>query len=140
MMGNVAFEVYFTKFTSIILSFMAKSSPMLTLGLNLNFESFNITTAFHYGFEDAFKFFVSASLKLGDLGREKKKILIRSMYSKAMELVSQNDYEAARVILIELLAKQPRHELAIASLHDVEASLKLMREYNKIIGNENVLE
>ncbi|MCG8571848.1 MAG: UPF0164 family protein [Spirochaetes bacterium] len=137
---STGFEVYYTKFTSLIMGVKISSSPALSVGLHFNFDSFTITANYNWGLDDYSKFNVSASLKLGDFGRQRRKEELRKKLANAQRLISLNQYEAAKVLLEEILKVQPRHEIARGNLKYVNNFIILMQEYDAIIDNENVLE
>lgn len=137
---NSGFEVYFTKVSSIIGGFVIKSNPSFSLGINFNFENFTITAIYNPDFVDVSKFSVSASLKLGDLGREKNRILMRKMLADAQILINKGEYDTAKRILLKILRKMPRHELVRERLRYIKKTQSLLKQYNKLIENEDVLE
>ena len=100
---NTGFEWKFTKFSSLIGGVTIKSSPSFSLGFALDFEDFKITAVYNPDFVDVAKFSISASLKLGDMGRERKRLQIKSMYSNALNLINQSSYVEAKDILKDIL-------------------------------------
>ena len=69
---NSGIEWKFTKYSSLLCGVTIKSSPSFSLGFMLDFEDFKITATYNPDFVDVAKFSISASLKLGDMGRKKK--------------------------------------------------------------------
>jgi hypothetical protein len=100
---NTGIEWKFTKFSSFLAGATIKSSPSFSLGFMLDFEDFKITATYNPDFVDVAKFSISASLKLGDMGREKKRLQIKSLYSNALNLINQSNYKDAKDVLVEIL-------------------------------------
>lgn len=136
---NSGFEIYFTKYTSFVAGFMIKSNPSFSIGVNLNFEDFTVTAIYNPDFSDVSKFSISASLKLGDLGREKKRVMVKKMFANALEFYNESEYEAAIEMLNKVLEKEPRHEPAREKLKEIEKTQKLLQQYNQLIDNEDSL-
>ena len=129
---NTGVEWTFTKYTSLLVGASIKSSPSFSLGLNINFEDFTITATYNPDFVDLSRFSVSASLKFGDFGRDKKSSLIKNLYSSALKLMNDGNYEEAKVILIEILKKDKGFTPAKKSLNNCNEMLKVdsrIREY-----------
>jgi len=127
---STGIEWKFTKYSSLLAGVTIKSSPSFSLGINIEFEDFKITAVYNPDFVDVSKFSISASLKLGDLGRGKKAVLVNKMYSNALKLMSEGNYEAAKDVLIEILKNDYSYTPAKESLKYCKKQIQIQNELN----------
>ncbi len=133
------FEVYFTKYTSFIGGFVIKSNPTFSIGMNIKFDDFSVTMIYNPDFSDLFRFSVSASLKLGDFGREKKMITLTGLYVNAVRLMNTGQYSEAFDILNTILINDPTYTPAKKSLEICKKNMKLREGIDDIININNSL-
>ncbi|OHD05388.1 MAG: hypothetical protein A2086_09270 [Spirochaetes bacterium GWD1_27_9] len=132
-------EWYFTKYSSLILGFVVKSNPSFSLGFNLNFDDFTISAIYNPDFVDLARFSISASLKLGDLGRGKNELIIKKMYSVALHLMNSGNYQEAKEILEKIIEKEPNFSPAKKSLKNVQRQLDIQDNLNEVIKSQREL-
>jgi hypothetical protein len=134
------FEWFFTKNASILAGFTVKSNPSFSLGFNFDFEDFTLTAIYNPDFTDVARFSVSASLKLGDLGRAKQSEIIRKMYAQALRMVNDGDYEEANTALEIILQKDPGFTPAKKTLKNVKKQLETQKSLDEIIKEQQNLK
>jgi hypothetical protein len=132
-------EWKFTSISSLLFGFVIKSNPSFSLGFNLNFEDFTITATYNPDFTDVAKFSISASLKLGDLGRSKKEDLVKKMYSMALRLMNDGNYKDAKDILEKTLQKDRGFTPAKKSLKIVMKQLEIQKNLEDAINKQQNL-
>lgn len=137
---RTGFEWKFTKISSLLVGVLISSSPSFSLGVNLDFEDFSITATYNPDLIDVSRFSVSATLKLGDLGRDKKETLLRKLYSDALKLMTENKYQEAKEILEFILKKDPGFTPAIKSLENCNYQLRIEKDIKNIYENQNKLQ
>lgn len=137
---NGGLEVQFTKFSSLIAGMTIKSNPSFALGVNFDFEDFSITALYNPDFVDLFRFSVSASLKLGDLGRGKKEELIKKMFARALRLINDGNHKAAREVLLKILEKDPGYSPAKKRLEYSKKLIELEDNFERLSEEQSVLE
>jgi len=135
---NCGVEWNFTKYSSLLAGFTLKSSPSFSLGINLDFQDFTITVVYNPDFVDVSKFSISASLKMGDMGRSNKENSVKKMYSACLKLMVEGKYEEARKQLKELLKIDYTFTPARKSLIQCEKQLATEKELNNIIENKRL--
>jgi hypothetical protein len=132
---NVGIEWKFTKYSSIMGGVTIKSSPSFSLGVNVEFDDFKITAVYSPDLVDVSKFSISASLKLGDLGREKKETEVKKMYSNALRLMSEGNYDLAIDQLKEIIKKDRTFTPAKKSLAQCHKQNETQKDLDIIIEN-----
>jgi len=137
---RTGFEWKFTKVSSLLFGVLISSSPSFSLGVNLDFDDFSITATYNPDLIDVSRFSVSATLKLGDLGRSKKEAMLRKLYSDALKLMAESKYGEAKEILEFILKKDPGFTPAKISLENCNYQLKLEKEIKNIYENQNKLQ
>jgi hypothetical protein len=83
-------------------------------------------------------FSISASLKLGDLGRSKKSQQVKEMYSQALKLMNQGNYQNAYELLQEILIKDRTYTPAKTSLQYCKKQIDIEDDLNLIIKNKSL--
>jgi len=135
---NTGIEWKFTQYSSLLAGFTLKSSPSFSLGINLDFDDFTVTVVYNPDFLDVSKFSVSASLKLGDLGRSNKEINIRKLYAASLKLISEGNYNEAKEQLLQLLKIDPLYTPAKVSLKQCEKQIQTESDLKNIIENNRL--
>lgn len=139
--ASFALEWIFIKQASLTAGFKLKSNPSFALGLNLNFENFRITAAYTPDFVDVSQFKISATLKLGDLGRKKFIEDIEKSYTKAMNQINNGEHEIAKSLLENILKKYPHFNPAKSTLEYVNKHINLIKNVDEQIkSNERLFE
>lgn len=136
---SVGIEWKFTKFSSLLAGFTAKSSPSFSLGIALNFDNFSITAVYTPDLVDVSKFSISGSLKLGDMGRKKKEEQIKKDYALAIKVMAEGNYKEASTILKEIIKRDKTFTPAKKLLKQIEKQLESENTINSAI-NEKRLE
>ena len=132
---NTGLEWKFTKYSSLLCGATIKSNPSFSLGINLDFQDFTVTAVYNPDFIDVSKFSISASLKLGDLGRGKKQDRLKTMYSNALRLMNEGSYIPAKKLLELILKNDYTYSPAKKSLKSCKKQIEIEKELN-LIKNE----
>ncbi len=131
---DVGIEWKFTKFSSLLGGVTIKSSPSFSLGVNIEFEDFKITAVYSPDFLDVSKFSVSASLKLGDMGRGKKELQVKKMFSNALRLMDQGNYDLAIDALKDIIKFDRTFTPAKRSLEQCSRQIQTESDLNVIFN------
>jgi hypothetical protein len=135
---DTGFEWQFTKYSSLMCGATLKSSPSFSLGVALDFEDFKITAVYYPDFVDVSKFSISASLKFGDMGRDKKRIMLKNMYSDALKLVSDGNYTEAQILLQDILKRDDAYTPAKKSLKYCKKQLETEKELDYLFEDRRL--
>lgn len=133
------FEWSFTKYSSLLAGFTIKSSPSFSLGFALNFEDFKIAAIYNPDFIDVARFSISATLKLGDLGRGKKELSVKKMYAESLKLINDGSYKEAKVLLEKILQKDGGFTPAKKSLKNALRQIEIQKNLEEVIEKQREL-
>lgn len=136
---SVGIEWKFIKNASLLTGITIKSNPSFSLGINVDFEDFSISAVYTPDLIDLFQFSISASLKLGDLGRKNKKIVIKKMFADALRMMNNGDYLGAKQVLKEILKKDFGFTPAYKRLEICNKQLKIQNSIETIQNTEKDL-
>ena len=75
---------------------------------------------------------------MGDLGREKKRLLLKKMYSDALKLMGDGNYTGAQEVLAEILKTDYAYTPAKRSLIYCKKQLKAEEELKDVFDNKRL--
>ncbi len=134
------FEWSFTKYSSILAGFTIKSSPSFSLGFALNFDDFKVVAIYNPDLIDVARFSISATLKLGDLGRKKNEINIKKMYAESLNLINEGNFSEAKMVLEKILDIDSGFTPARKSLKNAMRQLDTQKNLEDVIEKQRELK
>ncbi|HOV12894.1 MAG TPA: UPF0164 family protein [Spirochaetota bacterium] len=137
---KTGFEWTFTKYSSLLAGVTIKSSPSFSLGFSLNFDDFKISAVYNPDFIDVARFSVSATLKLGDLGRKNRELSIKKMYSESLKLINDGNFTEAKVLLEKILEKDSGFTPAKKSLKNALRQIETQKNLEEVIEKQRELK
>lgn len=134
-----AAEFVLTNFFSIVTGFKIRSSPSASLGINLNFEQFDLSFTYNPDLVDLVQFSISGSIKLGDMGRGKKQHRVDLLYGQVVGYISRSEYAEAEEVLQKILTISPNYNPAKRTLKVVQQHNLMFEQLQEVIKESETI-
>ncbi len=136
---NIGLEWRFIKFASITAGASIKSNPTFSLGFNLNLESLKVTAVYNPDLVDLAQFTISATIKLGDLGRKKRIDDVNNKYALTLKMINEGKTYDAQKALEDIILINPNFDPAWETLTFLKKHIETLNKVNEAVERNEML-